>query len=375
MEPRWGKPPWRPVEFRAARVKPHEAEVVIVGGGLAGVSAAYHLARAGVGTVVLEAGQIGSGASGRSGGIVLEGTAKGIIEGIDRCLAALDRLVRAEHIECGLRLGGAWEIDHRGGREHDVLGWSDEGCPLQVAAMVAGGTVDPAALLSGLACAAANAGAALHEHAPVIQLALGPRPIVELAGTKLYPRSVVVAVNAWTESILTGVRPVASALTFASATEPLATSTLCEIGLGAGFPFYTIDLPYLWGRELSNRGVVFGAGLIFGTPTELGRVDIGKGESKTILDRLEARVRRLHPALKEVRFATRWAGPIGISRDFAPLLGRMPGAADVFVAGGFTGHGVALGVWAGQALARAIVEGEPLPPCGVLARQAAGPAA
>jgi gamma-glutamylputrescine oxidase len=374
MEPLWGRPPWRRVEFRAPRIEPSEAEVAIIGGGLTGVSAAYHLARRGVSTVVLEGGRIGDGASGRSGGIVLEGTAKGILDGIDNCLATLERVVRAEEIECELSLAGAWELDHRGQSEKEPLAWSDEDSRMRIAGTVAGGTVDPAALLGGLARAAANAGAVLRERTPVRRIRPGSRPVVELAGAELRPRFVVVAVNAWIESLVANVRPVTAALTFASVTEPLDASVLREIGLGVGIPFYTIDLPYLWGRELSDGSVVFGAGLVFGTPAQLRRLDIGKGESKTVLDRLEARVCRLHPALEGARFSTRWAGPIGISRDFAPILGAMPGAPEVFVAGGFTGHGIALGVWAGQALARAIVEREPLPPCGAVARQAVGPA-
>ena len=70
----WGQPLW-PMNERggAAQPIPRTIDVAIVGGGLTGMSAAFHLARAGLRVVVLEAACVGEGASGRTGGIVLEG--------------------------------------------------------------------------------------------------------------------------------------------------------------------------------------------------------------------------------------------------------------------------------------------------------------
>jgi len=52
-----------------------------------------------------------------------------------------------------------------------------------------------------------------------------------------------------------------SCFTLAVATESLTDYALQEIGLGEGKPFYTVDLPYLWGRLLGKQ-VIFGSGLV-----------------------------------------------------------------------------------------------------------------
>lgn len=77
---RWGAPPWRDVLPRIATniaASPDFAEVAIVGGGFTGMSAAIHLARGGRRAVVFDSARIGEGASGRTGGLVLEGIATG----------------------------------------------------------------------------------------------------------------------------------------------------------------------------------------------------------------------------------------------------------------------------------------------------------
>jgi len=106
MKRTWGMRPWRRTEVPALKFEPSVPEVAIIGGGLTGVSAAYHLARRGVRAVLFEAARVGDGASGQSGGIVLEGTAAGMLAGTTRCLAGIERLVREEQIDCGLKLPG-----------------------------------------------------------------------------------------------------------------------------------------------------------------------------------------------------------------------------------------------------------------------------
>ena len=360
----WGEPPWSRTEVPVRPLEDSTPEVAIIGGGLTGVSAAYHLARRGVRAVLLEAGRLGDGASGRTGGIVLEGTARGILDGADRCGPALEELVSEARIGCDLKLPGCWEIEHQSGADGEMLPWKDDGVDIRVARTVVGGTVDPMALLTGLARAATEAGAIVHERAEVRRLAAGPHPVLELAGATVRPRAVIVAVNAWTSALLPKVRRVRSALTFACATAPLDDSVIADIGLGPGIPFYTLDVPYLWGRVVRGGQVIFGAGLSFGAPRQLERLAVDAGEPREVLAHLEARVRGLHRALREVPITHRWAGPIAIPQDMAPLVGRLPGAPALLIAGGYSGHGVALSVWMGRLLACAISDGEPLPPWG-----------
>src|ERR1700732_3549546 len=122
----WGEPPWRGTTVPTRALECSTPEVAIIGGGFTGVSAAYHLARRGIRPIVLEAGRLGDGASGRTGGIVLEGTARGIMEGADRCVPTLERLVREARINCDLKLPGCWEIEHSDSA-NGALPWTDDG--------------------------------------------------------------------------------------------------------------------------------------------------------------------------------------------------------------------------------------------------------
>lgn len=364
----WGEPPWRGTTVPTRALECSTPEVAIIGGGFTGVSAAYHLARRGIRPIVLEAGRLGDGASGRTGGIVLEGTARGIMEGADRCVPTLAEVVREAAIDCDLRLPGCWEIAHGGNAEGGVLPWRDDDREIRIVRTVPGGTVEPMALLTQLALAATKAGAIFCEHAEVRRLVIAPHPVIEmegaLSGVTVRPRLVIVAVNAWTSHLLPVVRPVQSALTFACATEPLSIDILDEIGLGAGIPFYTVDTPYLWGRQTQDRRVIFGAGLTYGPPEVLEGVDLDAAEPAAALARLEARVHRLNPALREMRITHRWAGPVAIPADGVPLIGHLPQAPAILVAGGYSGHGVALSIWMGRLMALGILEGKPFPAWG-----------
>src|SRR5207237_2019043 len=129
-------------------------------------------------------------------------------------------------------------------------------------------------------------------------------------------------------------------LTLALATAPLTAAQLKAIGLSSRRPFYTVDLPYLWGRLLESNGIVFGAGLVpmpgsiaslFTKPSKhssqfaapnLYRFDVRKGEAAESFRWLESRVHRLHPELKAVRVTHRWAGPILFTEGMRPMFRR-----------------------------------------------------
>lgn len=366
----WGEPLWRSRRLSGGPRRPlRPIDVAVVGGGLTGMSAALHLARSGLRTAVLEAGTVGEGASGRTGGIVLEGTATGIRQGADTCVPSLARLVAALELDCDLHLPGCWEIEHQWGSGSAALPWRDDDVPIRIARTVAGGSVEPRALLFGLANAALDAGAIIREHSPVKRVIVA-RAALELDDTILSAANVVVALNAWTPALISGLPPMHSALTYACATEPLDQPTLLQIGLGERMPFYTIDRPYLWGRVASKGEVVFGAGLSYAEPTELERIRIGAKQPKAILANLERRVRGLHPALNSVQIPSRWAGPIAFTDDAIPVLGRHPSNPAVLVAGAYAGHGVAFSVHAGESMARAILEDAPLPEWGALEKHA-----
>jgi gamma-glutamylputrescine oxidase len=361
----WGEPPWQAdsLSIMSARPtgpgNPSAAEVIIVGGGFTGLSAAYHLAMRGVDVALFEAESFGGGASGRTGGLVLEGTAAGIRPGADDCVPFLRRLVNDEQIDCGLELPGCWLIRH-GGDGGTMLPWQDDDRVVHVAEAVAGGVVNPLALVRGLTRIAARAGARLYENMPARRVTVEPLAVA-IEGVMLKPRKLIVATNAWIDALLPQLRiSIRSCLTFALTTAPLSTTTSLAIGID-GHPFYTIDQPYLWGRPLHDGGLLIGGGLIFGAPERLEQVNANSGEVTTIFERIERRVRMLNPMLANVTIVARWGGPIAITSDSLPLIGPLPENPDLIAAGGYTGHGVALSIKAGALIADAIVDGEPLP--------------
>jgi gamma-glutamylputrescine oxidase len=366
----WGPSPWRCSPFHGISFKHAQVvglpDVAIVGAGLTGLSTAYHLAKMGVRAVVFEAGRVGDGASGRTGGLVLEGTASGIREQVDSCVPGLKRLVDEENIECDLELPGCWEIEHR--KSAELLPWSDDGRPVAIAKTVAGGIVEPGLLTTGIAQAAVQLGSVICEQARVSRVTVGSELSLEIENHRLTPKYIVIATNAWMNALLPDTVQLHSSLTFACITEPLSRATLEAIGLHENIPFYTRDMPYLWGRGTKDGRVVFGSGLVFSGPAEIENIDIYRGSSAQITERLQTRVRGLNPALQDVRFDATWAGPIAFTDDTVPIIGAHPANRHILTAGAYAGHGVALSVRAGELLALAIVKGQELPTWGAPVR-------
>ncbi|HEY1850197.1 MAG TPA: FAD-binding oxidoreductase [Candidatus Binataceae bacterium] len=368
---RWGETPWR----RTTELVPSAGmpsgpppEVAIIGGGLTGASTAYHLARRGIRATVFEAVRIGDGASGRTGGLVLEGTAAGILDEVDSCVPGLEALVAEERIDCDLSLPGCWEIEHQSSGNERKLPWNDSGQSIFIVKTVKGGTVEPAALVSGIARAAVSRGAIVLEARSVQKITVEPQLAIESDGETIHPGFIVLALNAWTGPFLTNSSGIRSSLTFACATEPLPPSTLEAIGLAENIPFYTTDYPYLWGRTIADGRVIFGSQLVFGSPAELEELDVSAGQPGAALEALEQRVRQLHPRLQQVSFSASWAGPIAFRENAIPLITHHPSSSRIMVAGAYAGHGVALSVRMGQLLARSIAAGTPLPAWGSFTR-------
>lgn len=362
--PRWGPTPWRIDCVIPEAPLPKQCEVAIVGGGLTGLATAYQLARRGIEVIVLEAGKVGDGASGRTGGIVLEGTAAGELPEASRCISALQALVADAHIECRLDLRGCNEIAHRDD-PRGSFSWQDAGRTLSVLRRVPGGTLDPGALISGLARAAVAAGASIHEQSPVAAVEPGSPAVLSVRGRKLMADSVVLALNAFSPALRSLAVPLQPALTLAVRTAALRTEDLDGLGLGDSLPFYTVDLPYLWGRVESNR-LILGAGLVFPSTEDIRSVTVDQDEARAAFGRLEQRIRGFHPRLARVTIDLRWGGPVAFREGGTPLLGRHPRATNVIATGAYAGHGVALSARVAQLVADAVVNEGPLPTWGAL---------
>jgi len=388
----WGVPPWT-VNFRPVPGPlPDRVDFAVVGGGFTGLSAAAWLGRLepGKSVLVLEASALGEGASGRTGGLALEDTAAGPLPGLGDVLAGYKKMLGTLRIDSGLELPGVYELGRSNPAKDSPICWSDFG-DLRVVRTVPGGAVDPGKVVAGLARAAEKAGARIIERAEVQAIECTNPPCLcvrrKVRGCiqqeKIRASQVLLAVNAFSLG-LSGLRgSTQSKLTLAMATAPLSLSQLKTIGLSSRRPFYTVDLPYLWGRLLDSNGLVFGAGLVpapatiaslFGKPARerspdyaapnLYRFNVRKGEAAESFRWLEDRVRHLHPALESVRITHRWAGPILFTERMRPVFRRHPRSKNVMVLAGYNGHGVALSAYLGRWAAEVLLDCRSLPPWG-----------
>jgi len=254
------------------------------------------------------------------------------------------------------------------------VSWNDSGV-LGVTKEVEGGTIDPGKLVSGLARAGQRLGALILENHPVTNIAWSDVPKIEvttpgLASRKISAHKIIFATNALSlelSEVEVGTHP---KLTLAVATEPITENQLAQIGLAERKPFYTSDLPYLWGRVREDNSIIFGAGLVQAPHSDdLNDVDIAAAEVRQIFDSLEKRVRGLHSALSSVRFTHRWGGPIMFRDSWEPIFMWHPKAKkkkNAIVIGAFAGHGVALSSYLGRWGAEALLGHRKLPSWGKL---------
>ncbi len=361
--PRWGLPPWT-IDFHAEQqALPEDVDLAVVGGGFTGLAAAAWLRHSepDKGVALFERTRVGAGSSGHTGGMALSETAAGSLPGLGDVLAGFSGILRELEVQCDLALPGAWEIGRQGGMPSSPIAWNDSGT-LGVTREVPGGTIDPGKMLSGLAHAASERGALIFENAPVENLGLEESPVLTIHGKPVRARTVLLATNA--ESLeLSGLAGRAQPkLTMAVATEPLSPEQLSSLGLTQRKPFYTVDLPYLWGRVFHENRVIVGSGLVHVEDwRELLTLDVAQGRAAELLAGLERRVRDLHPALRGVRLSHRWGGPILIAENWKPVFRRHAEHRSVIVLGAYSGHGVALSVYLGAWAAEAMLGKRDLP--------------
>jgi gamma-glutamylputrescine oxidase len=339
------------------------AEVAVIGGGVTGCSCALTLAERGVRVRLYEAREIAGGASGRNGGFALRGAtvpydearrdlgderARLLMELTERSLDRMEALAGDAFRRVGsLRL--AYDEAERDAlrREHDALcadgfavEWVDELAPpldrLYLGAIhhPSDGAIQPARWVRRLAAHAAAAGADIHEGEAVRVEALDAD-------------AVVVAGDGFTAQLLpelaAHVRPTRGQVL---ATEPLP-ERLYER------PHYARGGYDYW-QQLPDGRVVLGGKRDASFETEQTDVEATTGLVQERLDALGRDLLGRPPVV-----TNRWAGIWGTTPDLVPLVGRVPGRRDVWVAGGYSGHGNALGLACGDLVARALLGESP----------------
>jgi gamma-glutamylputrescine oxidase len=366
-------------------------DVAVVGGGLAGLSAALELAQRGRDVVLLEAGDIGGGASGRNGGQVIAGLACDIetIEaqlGLDEArrvyamtLEAVD-LVRQRIEAHGIAAewqpgflavattaGKAAALERQVARIEHLYGHAQQAItrdalPAWIASPryagaafdALGGHLQPLKYTRGLAHAAVAAGVRLHAASPVRRLVPGAQPVLHTDQGQLQAGQVLLAGNVTLHGVH-GLADVARQIgprvmpvgTYIAATDPLPEGQLHQlIPCKAAVCDTNFVLDYF--RPSADGRLLYGGRVSYSTHTP--------GDLRRSLQR---RMAATFPVLKDTRIAHCWGGFVDITMNRAPDFGRLPPAspgqpANVYYLQGFSGHGLALTGLAGRLVAEAM---------------------
>jgi gamma-glutamylputrescine oxidase len=371
---RWGQPPWE-IDFIPTRQSlPQETDFAVVGAGFTGLAAAASLRvhAPDKSVVVLEAGRIGAGASGRTGGMVLAESAAGDLPGLGEVLAGLGQILgelsRAAGVAIAERaeiaLPGAWEIARQRGRRDSPIEWHDSGT-LRVTKEVPGGTLDPGKMVGSLARAAEKLGVIIVENARVDHVLWGTGGELRFPGGKLRAKKILLATNALSLDIAHMTGGTHPKLTLAAMTAPISEARVEALGLSQRKPFYTVDFPYLWGRVCPDNAIVWGAGLV--DPPHNGSledIDVSAEESAKMFASLERRIRHLKPGFEDLNFTHVWGGPILFRENWKPIFSHHPESDDGIIIGAFAGHGVALSSYLGSWAAETMLGRRELPPWG-----------
>ncbi|MFY2765017.1 NAD(P)/FAD-dependent oxidoreductase [Arenimonas sp. MALMAid1274] len=354
------------------------ADVVILGAGLTGLSAALELAEAGLSVIIVEARRVGWGASGRNGGQVIFGygcdQAKiaalvGIeasrvlfswsVEGVQLVQQRLhqhgiDADWREGHAHVAIKPRHldelkAWQDDLASNYTYPVQWWDRDRLQAQLPSpRYLGALYDPRSghlhplnYTLGLARAAVAAGVRIFENSPVLSLVRGGRPILRTADGEAEGSFCVLAGNALVHGIAPElddkIMPVG---TYVGATEPLGEERAADL-IRNGMAVADINWALDYFRLSRDHRLLFG-----------GRASYSTLPPPNLAGTLARRMTRVFPQLAGVRFDSVWGGLVDISFNRAPHWGRL--GDKVYFAQGFSGHGVAATGLAGRVIAEAI---------------------
>jgi sarcosine oxidase subunit beta len=367
------------------------SDVVIIGGGCMGASAAFHLARAGITDVVLLEREraLGSGSTGRNAGGVRhqfshEANVRLSIESIalferfeevvgspidfhqDGYLFLLSRPAQVEAFREAVamqrRLGVdvEWlDPDDAGRRAPGV----HTGDVLAATFGARDGICDPHGVTMGFAQAAQRAGVRLRRNTTVTGIRVGRGQIaaVETEDGPIATRVVINAAGPWARQVgqMAGVTlPIDPLRRHIFLAEPPANGGWPHGGSG-GAPAAPSDRVMVIDLESTFYCHREGAHLLFGMsdPAETPGFDITVNWD--VLTRIAPVAARRMPALTDVAIARAWAGLYEMTPDAMPIIGPAGGVGGFYVIAGFSGHGFQHAPAAGRLLADVIAGRDP----------------
>ncbi len=351
-------------------------DVAIIGAGMTGCSAALHLAERGYRVCVLEAEQIGFGASGRNGGQALPGyaaeqsTIRRLMGPVSaqalwgmslEAVELLHRQIERFAIPCDPQRGylhvavkprqvqalqeWAEELHALGASGFEMLTGADLQARLRSPRYRAGlfdpiaGHIHPLNYTLGLAHAAMAAGAVIYTNTRVTKIDTAPGVILTTPQGRVSADYVLLCGNAYLGALA---RPIAGYImpvgTYIIATEPRDDVADLIPGNEA-----VADLNFVldYFRRSTDHRMLFG-----------GRVSYSTVPPRNLAASMLSRAQRAFPQLQDARAEFVWGGNVAISRNRLPHFGRL--GRNVLFAQGFSGHGVALTGLAGKLLAEAV---------------------
>ena len=356
-----------------------QADVCIIGAGYTGLSSALHLAEKGYKVVVLESQKVGWGASGRNGGQVAAGHNKSHEELIAKVGKAsadalwdmsiesvnlVKELISKHNIDCDLKSGilhvAAKKSDESYFREsvdykQNVLKYQSSQYVDRAEVQAMLGTdryfagelnqddahLHPLNYALGLAKAAVEAGATIYEDSRVTDYKGGVAPYVNTEKGHVKAKYVLLACNGYlgklSPKIAGKIMPINN---FILATEPLSEEMCRKINrddVAVADSKFVINYFKLSG---DNR-LLWGGGENYSTKFP---ADIKGFVRKYMLE--------YYPDLKDVKIDYGWGGTLAITLNRMPFFDRIED--NVFVAQGYSGHGVALATLGGKLMADAI---------------------
>ncbi len=359
-----------------------DCDVCVVGAGIAGCSAALHLAERGYEVVLLEEHRVGWGASGRNGGQVLPGFAiepaklRRLI-GPAAARAAWDLSVEGVQLTRDLiarhRIECDWVDGHmlmalkpRHEREllaeiedlHSQFGYdSVRYMPIdEVRSLIASqrytaalydsnaGHLHPLNYTLGLAVAAERAGVRIFESTRALEVSpstSATAALVRTARGSVRSRFTVLCGNAYLGDLAPALRskimPVSTYLVATQTLDPSRAQRLIANNAAVSDMNWVLDYFHL----SADRRLLFG-----------GRVNYSDLSSFDAPAATRKRMLRVFPQLADVDIEYSWGGYVDISLNRAPHFGRL--APDIYFLQGFSGHGLALAGIAGKLVAEAI---------------------